>query len=351
MKLSNELEVLRSSVGLTRMGHVAVVRIVGDDAFALLDMLSPRALFLRESQVRHTLLLHEDASIFADVYMAYGEDGHYLFAEGCSEEELLNHLHRCIEQKQLKSLMLQGLSSTYELWDLNGPFAWELAAAVLGAPVLGMPFLTLLHAGEIICLRGGKTGEFGYSLLAPKGDGLQAKIEEAGPAFGLQTVSLAALDRCSLENWHFCIRSLRKTRWDPLTPLELQLQWRVSYERDFIGSSALRARRERGIEVRATCFCTDAEVSAGQSLWLGNELVGEVLSAGWSHARSEWVGSALLQLAVAHPGVSLKVLTPNGETITTKSTPLLNNLSLYVDPHRHSFQTKGNESFPPLVIR
>lgn len=355
MTLARQMEALRSSVALTPLAHVAALRLLSEDAFSLLELLSTRPLFLRESQMCHTLFLNEDASIFADAYIASGEDGYYILAEGPGEEKLLAYIKRVIQERMPSSnITLEALSSTHELWGINGPFAWELTSSVLGPPVLGMPYLTLLHTGETICFRGGKTGEYGYDLLIPKGEAasLKARLEEAGKALDLIEISLEALDRGALENWHFCIRTLRRSRWaDPLTPLELQLQWRVGYDRDFVGASALRARREEGAKVRATCFCAADEVAPGQSVWLGQEEIGEVLSAGWSFARGEWVGAVLLKNQLAHPGVSAEVETPKGRVqLTTKTAPLLNNLSLHLDPHRHSYQTRATEVFPPLVV-
>ena len=68
-----------------------------------------------------------------------------------------------------------------------------------------------------------------------------ASSSRFGAAFDSALVSREALDVCALENWHFSMRTLRETALaSPLTPIELQLQWRVVYARDFVGATALR---------------------------------------------------------------------------------------------------------------
>ena len=174
-----------------------------------------------------------------------------------------------------------------------------------------------------------------------------------GETLGVQTVSVAALDECALENWHFCIRTLRETRFaKPLTPLELQLQWRVSRDHSHLGHEALAARRAQRPEVRATCFCADEPVAPGQNIYLGDQLVGEVLAASFSHTARLWVGNALLALPIAHPGIArMCVRAPERLVqIRTVTPPLVNNRSLHVDPHRHSYRTRELDEFPALAV-
>ena len=64
-----QVAALRSSAGLSRSDHVAVAHVDGPDAFELLEHASAQPLHLREGRARHTLMLRDDAGIFADVYV------------------------------------------------------------------------------------------------------------------------------------------------------------------------------------------------------------------------------------------------------------------------------------------
>jgi aminomethyltransferase len=360
MSLQDELDALRSAAGYTRLDHVAVLRVEGPDAFAVLDLVSTRHLFLRETQLCHTLFLREDASVFADAFVALGEDAFYVLAEGPSEAELLLYLQTARAARlPAARVELTGLANSHALFGVDGPYAWEVMAALLGPTVLGMPYLTLMHVDAGLCLRAGKTGEYGYLMLAPveHAAAVSARLLDAGAPLGLRELSLAALDHCALENWHFSMRTLRDTTLaQPLTPLELQLQWRVGWDRAFVGAEALRARRAQQLRapssaLRTVCVTAEHELEAGQGVRLGELPVGELLAAAWSLTRGQWVGIALVPRALAHPHLSvLSAVTGSGPVaLRTQAPPLLDNRSLHVDPHRHSHRTREHDAFPPLV--
>jgi glycine cleavage system aminomethyltransferase T len=350
-----QVRALRSSAGLMRFDHVAVVRIEGPDAFALVDALSPSPLFLREGQMRHTLLLDGDARPAADLYVCSDEEEFILLADGLSTANLVARLEaRRAERLPAGEVRVQALEESHVLFGVHGPYAWEVAGAFIGPTVLGMPYLSLMRVDEIVCLRSGKTGEFGYDFLVTRdsADEIERCLLELGAAFDLTPVTLPALDLCALENWHFNIRTLRETPLaQPLTPIELQLQWRVGYARDFVGADALRARRAAGPAVRATFFTSRAAVAPGQPLSFEREPCGEVLAAAASPTLGGWVGAALVTMRLAHPGLELTVASESGAiAVRTATPPLVRNRSLFVDPHRHTYRTRDADVFPPLVL-
>jgi aminomethyltransferase len=237
------------------------------------------------------------------------------------------------------------LSASHAILTLDGPYAWELLAEVTTPDVIGLPYLGFFHEGRFTCFRGGKTGEYGYDLLAPRERiaELRALLLEAGRRFDLREASLDALDLCRLEGGFFNVR--REVR-PHLTPVELQLQWRVGANRTYRGAEAVAARRAapRG---RATMIAAESEIRTDAAVELDGERVGTVLHAGRSHTRGDWIGLALLDLPVAHAG--LAGFSCGGAAVRTASAPAINNRSLFVDPQRHSYATRDREAFPPLV--
>jgi glycine cleavage system aminomethyltransferase T len=351
-----EIRVVREAAGLTRMNHVACIRCTGDEALTVLARLSTRRLFLREGQMSHTLFLRDDGLPMADVYVANAEDGGlYVLAEGPTEAELLDLVNGAArEVVPGGDFACEGLARDFELLGINGPYAWEVVGSVCGPAALGMPYLSVLHFEGGMCFRGGKTGEYGYDLLISREalSGFEASLRTEGEPLGLTPVGVSALDQCALENWHFNIRTLKETPYaTPLTPLELQLQWRVSYRERFVGSDAVRERLKRGIDVRATSFASATRVGSGDPVWYREHQVGEVLAAGWSPVFDKWVGVALIATRLAAPGIqAFRVGTEGaGDPLSTLTPPLINNRSLHIDPHRHSFRTRRDDVFPPLV--
>jgi glycine cleavage system aminomethyltransferase T len=350
-----EIEAIRTTAGISRLAHVRALRFSGAGAYELLDVLTARRLFVREDEMIQSVMLDTSARVLADVFVCQDEDSLILLAEGPTAEELRAHAER-VRAERLPSAEVQidDLTQDHALFGIDGPFSWEVTTALLGPEVLGAPYLSFLRVKGVTCFRAGKTGEFGFMLLVPSaGAGaLWEKLLALGAAQGMREVSLEALDQCALENWHYSVRLVGQAG-RALTPLELQLQWRVDYDKDFVGAEALRARRSGGLKERVTCFISPSEVRAGQRIDLGGDPVGTVLAAGWSSVRKQWVGWALTDVSVAWPGIrDLAVEGGAGKVpIETRSPPLLNNRSLHVDPHRHSHQTRAADQFPPLVFR
>ena len=352
MIADEQIGALRGAAGLTRMDHVSRVRCTGNGALDALARLSTRRLFVREGQMAHTLFLREDGFPLADAYIAHAEDGaYYILAEGLSEIQLV----ALVESVARGGVSVDGVGAELALFGVNGPYAWEVVMNVCGAAALGMPYLSVLHFEHGICLRAGKTGEYGYDLLIERGmaEAFEAELARAGEPFGLRPVGLDALDQCALENWHFNVRTLRETPLArPLTPLELQLQSRVAYKGDFVGAFALRERRAEGIRVRATAFTAAGPVRPGDAILFREHPVGEVLASGWSATCGKWVGISLISTRLAHPHIHAFVAeSPAGPVaLSTATPPLINNRSLYIDTNRHSYRTRERDVFPPLVV-
>jgi glycine cleavage system aminomethyltransferase T len=344
MSLDAEVGALRSSAGWWRGEHVTAVLVDGPGTFDLLEYASTQPLYLREGRMRHTLLLRDDASLFADVFIGAADDGFYVLAEGPTESELVAWLESVRGRRPGgKAVQIHGLSEAFVVFGVDGPYAWEVASGLLGRVVLGMPYLSLLRRGESLCLRAGKTGEYGYLILAPRtaAGSIEARLLDVGRTLGLVAVRREALDVCALENWHFSMRFQRETPLArPLTPIELQLQWRVAYASDFVGAEALRDRRADA-RFRATCFTASGPVDAGQTIQRGDEDAGEVLASCFSPTLGTVIGSALLARGLAHPHLALSVRSGAGRTsLRTCTTPLVDNLSMRVDPHKHSYATR-----------
>lgn len=341
------LRALRESVALSERDHVAVIAAEGSGAFDALDRLVSGDLWIQTGRARHTLLLHEDGTPLADVYVSARDDDFLLLAEGAPGRELVEHLegHRP-----------PGAAASFRLLDdravlgLDGPYAWELAAAVLGPDVMALPYLTTCELDGASCLRAGKTGEYGFDLVVPRAAAAawRERLLEAGRPFDLGRAGLEELDHCALENFFFNVR--REGR-SGATPLELQLQWRVSRRKAFVGSDALAARRARGIRERLSCLVGPGPISVGDALLHGGRAVGRVVNAGWSEPRGEWVASALVSRELAHSGVGGFELagSPARAPLRTVSPPVLDNRSLYVHPQRHGYLTRGDVRWPPIA--
>jgi len=342
------IEALRHSAAVTRMDHVHVLRLSGPGAQALLDAATTSRLFARENQMLQTLMLDANGLPFADAFVCLEEDAWVVLAEGPTLPALREHLERVRSTRTPDAeVLVTDLLTDNVLWSVDGPFAWEVTAALLGPEVLGAPYLSFLTLKGVQCFRAGKTGEYGYLLLVPKAaaDETWQRLLTVGKDLGLVEGTLAALDQCALENWHFSIRALGG---EALIPHELQLQWRVDAKKEFEGVEALRKRLVDS-KVRLTCFVARHAVTRGEVVTLDGEKVGTVLEVGFSSTRGDWVGWAVLEVALAWPGID-KFRVGEGP-MATCSPPVIDNRSLFVDQRKHSYRTRVESEFPPLVSR
>ena len=61
--------------------------------------------------------------------------------------------------------------------------------------------------------------------------------------------------------------------------------------------------------------------------------------------------NAVVDARLSRPGIEgfSAGPSPNGPTLRTFLPPVINNRSLYVNPQRHSFKTRGEDKFPALL--
>jgi aminomethyltransferase len=346
MSLHEEVRALRSSVAWSRLDHVAHVRIRGADAYGHLDRVVPSALSLRDGQLLHTLLLDDAASPMADAYLGWDDEEFFIFAEGVEPDRLLGHLRSHLPEAD--GFELEDRTASHVIVALDGPYAWELLGAAVDPEAIGLPYLSFYHLDGWTCYRAGKTGEFGYGIILPAAEAaeFEGRLEEVGAAFDLARAGLEALDQCALENWFFNIRREGRA---PVTPVELQLQWRVAYDKEYVGSTALAARRREGARRRVTCLLSDGGMAVGDAVVLSGATVGEVVNAGFSHVRGDWVALALMDVAWAHPGIGAFGVGADGVAARSVSPPVLNNRSLGVSPQLHSYRTRDEHALPDLA--
>jgi len=347
VSLEDEYRAVRYGAALSRMEHVGLLRLRGDDAIEAVDAICSGDLWVRDGRMLQTLILDEQAQPIADVYVCPDDDTCILMVEGITPEEFSACLARHADPDL--EFELENLRPEHDLLSLHGPYAWEVLSKWLTPDIIGLPYLSFYRFDRGVCFRAGKTGEFGYDLVMRSEDAEVARREllELISSFGGAEVSLETLDLCALENGFF---SIRHGSLEGLTPLELQLQWRISTRKPFPGALAIEERRAEGMTRRLTHFAARDGVKTGDALHGPDAPVGEVMTVAFSPGAGGLVGTALLDISVAHPGID-EFFVRQGESTTpirTVSSPLLVNRSLLVDPHRHSYSTRGDLSPLPL---
>lgn len=327
---------VRHGVAVSRPGHATCVRVDGAGAYDVLDAECSGDLYVGDGQMVQTLLLREDATPLADVYVCRDDDAFLVLAEGTCFRELSTRLEARASTLGLEA-RVSDLTESHVLWQLDGPYCWELAGEWADTELSNLPYLGFVHTPEGWCLRAGKTGEYGYLLLVRRrsAEAAWSRLTSLGARYDLEDASLDALDLCALENGFFSVRHARPAR---ATAIELQQQWRVSFRKEFTGSAALGRRFEAGITERSVAITSTRRIERGSVVLLERSPIGRVYDAEYSPSLGQWVGSATLDVQWAHPGATYRSNTGAGPLdLEVRSRPLLHNRSLAVDPRVDSY--------------
>jgi aminomethyltransferase len=331
---------IRNSVAFTEEPDLCCLQLTGRQAFDVFDAVCPCDIFLQDGQMKYTLLLNEDGTPFADIYVCRKGEDAYLLGYGPNVDTLIDWITEHSAENADFSII--DLSKTYAPLALDGPYAWELCAEVLGPDILGLPYLGMKVSDEVLVFRAGQTGEYGYHLLVPtdQKNAWLEKLHTAGSVFEMAHANEAARAQCALENFFFDIN--REGQYG-LTPFELQLQWRLSAQKAvYPGAEAIRTRRQSGWTRRLTCFSTPDPVKVDTAVVCDDEVVGHILAVGYSPVRGDYVGKALLRRPYWHAG--LDVFQVQGCPLKTLSPPAVDNLSWNISPYNDSFHTREKEN-------
>ncbi|NUP11183.1 MAG: aminomethyl transferase family protein [Polyangiaceae bacterium] len=334
---------LRSSVALATPSS-AYLRLEGDDVFEVVDRLVTTDLYLQEAQLRQSLILDDEGLIVADVIVGRDEDAYLLVIDGPSRQRSAELVAAHLEGTGTKATLLH---ESHDVCALHGPYAWELLGEWLGPDVIGLPYLSLFRASGALVLRTGRTGEYGYDILMPRDrcEALRADLERRGGTFDLGVASEEEVHLAALENGFFNVaREGQRVR----DPLQLQLKWRLSKEKEYRGSGAVRARWEPGPSRRVVWLRSDAGLEIGDAIELEGVAIGEVVAAAYSTIRGYHLGIAAIDRSLSCAGIHGYQRVRAGERapVVTLAPPVLNNLSLHVSPQRHSYRDRASFVFP-----
>lgn len=344
-----EYKALRENVLLVDYSHMSIVSVMGDDAWALVNYLvSADVSIIRDEQGIYSLILKEDGTIRGDVYVLCCSDGYYVMSENIPAIELITSLNKLLEKAD--ELDIQETPEIRDMreeqWGailLEGPYSWELMAELHGFDVIGLPYHEHMNTEqELMVFRCGKHGEFAYMVIGPEEKLLEQwqQLQQRGSKYLLQTGGLDYQTLARIEN----------PGWDdrlwagiPLTPVELQMQWAVQYDKeDFVGKEAVEAlSQDRGsrklIGMIATLPCSG--MAAGDSVLVDGQLAGQVVQAIYSPALQNMIALTLLDSDYAWADIDGFTIQTRTEAVTakTKSMPFIYNLSMLVNPTEHSY--------------
>ncbi|MGP3590098.1 aminomethyltransferase family protein [Vagococcus sp. WN89Y] len=344
-----EYRAVRENVLLIDYSHMAIVSVMGEDAWILVNYLaSADVSVIRDEQGIYSLVLSENGLIRGDIYVLCTADGYFILSENLSAFDIIDLLNGIIARAE--NLDIQNVPEIKSMdeddWGailLEGPYAWEVMTEIYGYDIIGLPFFEFMYEDDgLLVFRCGKHGEFAYLMIGQQNLLAQHWLH-------LLTVGQKYLLKAGGLDYQKIVR-VENTGWDEniyaafsRNPVELQLQWAIQYDKEnFIGKEAveklscLKAGRKL-VGVKPTRI-SDV-IQKGDNVFAGNNNVGAIIRSVFSPALNSFVALALMDKQYACSDIEGFTLhTANGPvSARTANLPFLNNLSMFVNPVAHSF--------------
>lgn len=296
---------VRAAAGIFDLSHMGEFELRGPRALELLERaFTNSAARMRIGQAQYTLMCAADGGTIDDLIVYRLGDEHYML---CVNASNIASDREAILALNTRGAEFRDLSDETALVAIQGPQAVALAAPLADFPLAQVPRFGVAQGcvadAKCIAARTGYTGEDGFEFFTAPGDaaGLFDALLDAGKSVSALPCGLGARDTLRLEAG----LPLYGHELDRATsPLEAGLGVFVKLERDFTGSAALRAQRERGLAKRLIGFRTDDGRSIarqGYKLFSGGREAGVVTSGTFAPTIDRPIAMAYLTTGEIHP--------------------------------------------------
>ncbi|MCL9770935.1 glycine cleavage system aminomethyltransferase GcvT [Flavobacterium sp. HXWNR69] len=251
-----EHETVRNGVGVFDVSHMGEFFLKGENALALIQKVTSNdASKLVNGKAQYSCLPNNEGGIVDDLIIYKIEDNHYLLVVNASNIE--KDWNWISAHNDLGVEMINA-SDAYSLLAIQGPKAAEAMQSLTSIDLSNMGYYTFQIAdfagkSDVIISATGYTGSGGFEIYFKNEDAeyIWNKVFEAGAAFGIKPIGLAARDTLRLE-MGFCLYGNDIN--DTTSPLEAGLGWITKFDKEFTNSENLKKQKEAGVSRKLVGF-------------------------------------------------------------------------------------------------
>jgi aminomethyltransferase len=251
-----EHETVRNSVGVFDVSHMGEFLLTGPNALALIQKVTTNdASTLTIGRAQYSCLPNGKGGIVDDLIIYRMKEEQYLLVVNASNIEkdwnwISSHNDLGVEMKNL--------SDDYSLLAIQGPKAVEAMQALTSVNLSEINYYHF-EVGDfagiehVIISATGYTGSGGFEIYCKNTEVEQVwdRVFEAGAAFGIKPIGLAARDTLRLE-MGFCLYG--NDIDDTTSPLEAGLGWITKFTKEFVDSDFLKKQKEAGVTRKLVAF-------------------------------------------------------------------------------------------------
>lgn len=251
-----EHETVRNGVGVFDVSHMGEFLLSGPNALALIQKVTSNdASVLTIGRAQYSCLPNAEGGIVDDLIVYKIKDEQYLLVVNASN---IDKDWNWISQHNDLGVDMRNISDDYSLLAIQGPMAMEAMQPLTSIDLAAIKYYHFEVADfagieNVIISATGYTGSGGFEIYAKNSEIEQIwnKVFEAGAAYGIKPIGLAARDTLRLE-MGFCLYGNDIN--DTTSPLEAGLGWITKFSKDFVNSEALKQQKEAGVSRKLVGF-------------------------------------------------------------------------------------------------
>ena len=251
-----EHDTVRNGVGVFDVSHMGLFKITGPNALALVQKVTSNdASTLIDGKAQYSYFPNDNGGVVDDIITYKVNDQEYLMVVNASN---IDKDWNWVSSKNDVNATMENLSDSYSLLAIQGPKAVEAMQSLTDLDLAAIKFYhfetgTFAGVDNVIVSATGYTGSGGFEIYA-KNEDIEAiwnKVFEAGAAWGIKPIGLAARDTLRLE-MGYCLYGNEIT--DETSPLEAGLGWVTKFTKEFTNSENLKAEKEAGVKNKLVGF-------------------------------------------------------------------------------------------------
>jgi aminomethyltransferase len=299
-----EHDTVRNGVGVFDVSHMGEFLLTGPKALDLIQKVTSNdASTLYDGRAQYSCLPNGKGGIVDDLIVYKIADEKYLLVVNASNIEkdwnwISSHNDLGVE--------MRNLSDEYSLLAIQGPKAVEAMQSLTSVNLSEIKYYHFEVADfagipNVIISATGYTGSGGFEIYCKNSEVQQIwnKVFEAGAAFGIKPIGLAARDTLRLE-MGFCLYG--NDIDDTTSPLEAGLGWITKFTKDFTDKAFLQKQKEEGVSRKLVAFELVDKGIPRHDYEIANvegKVIGKVTSGTMSPSLKKAIGMGYVETAYA----------------------------------------------------
>jgi aminomethyltransferase len=307
-----EHETVRKGVGVFDVSHMGEFLVTGPKALDLIQKVTSNdASKLVDYQAQYSCLPNDTGGIVDDLIIYRIDAEKWVLVVNASNIE---KDWNWINKHNTMGADLRDLSDGFSLLAIQGPKAVEAMQSLTSEDLSAIKFYHFKVADfagieHVMISATGYTGSGGFEIYCKNSEVEQVwkKVFEAGAAYGIKPIGLAARDTLRLE-MGYCLygNDIDETT----SPIEAGLGWITKFNKDFINSENLQKEKEMGPIRRLVAFELDERgiPRQGYDIVDGNgNIIGNVTSGTMSPSLNKGIGLGYVPSIFKDPGTQIQI--------------------------------------------